>query len=100
LPLQKDRMRIPKTWVPLLAKKIVDNVTSKELIKPAISIKKLLLETEELILNELTVEDRLNEEVRELLKIHASEIEQGRLDYRRLFELTKQKLVKERNLVL
>jgi hypothetical protein len=93
-------MRIPKTWVPLLAKKIVDNVTSKELIKPAISIKKLLLETEELILNELTVEDRLNEEVRELLKIHASEIEQGRLDYRRLFELTKQKLVKERNLVL
>jgi hypothetical protein len=93
-------MRIPKTWVPLLAKKIVDNVTSKELIKPAISIKKLLLETEELILNELTVEDRLNEEVRELLKIHASEIEQGRLDYRRLFELTKQKLVRERNLVL
>jgi hypothetical protein len=100
LPLQKDRMRIPKPWVPLLAKKIVDNVTSKELIKPAISIKKLLLETEELILNELTVEDRLNEEVRELLKIHASEIEQGRLDYRRLFELTKQKLVRERNLVL
>lgn len=100
MPLQKDRMRIPKTWVPLLAKKIVDNVTSKELIKPAISIKKLLLETEELILNELTVEDRLNEEVRELLKIHASEIEQGRLDYRRLFELTKQKLVRERNLVL
>lgn len=100
MPLQKDRMRIPKTWVPLLAKKIVDNVTSKELIKPAISIKKLLLETEELILNELTVEDRLNEEVRELLKIHAFEIEQGRLDYRRLFELTKQKLVRERNLVL
>ncbi|NCO67314.1 MAG: DUF507 domain-containing protein [Nitrospirae bacterium CG_4_10_14_0_8_um_filter_41_23] len=93
-------MRIPKAWVPLLAKKIVDNIISKELIKPAISIKKLLLETEELILNELTIEDRLNEEVRELLKIHASEIEQGRLDYRRLFELTKQKLARERNLVL
>jgi len=100
LPLQKSRMRIPKAWVPLLAKKIVDNIISKELIKPAISIKKLLLETEELILNELTIEDRLNEEVRELLKIHASEIEQGRLDYRRLFELTKQKLARERNLVL
>jgi hypothetical protein len=46
------------------------------------------------------VEDRLNEEVREFLKGHASEIEKGRLDYRRLFDLTKQKLVKERNLVL
>jgi hypothetical protein len=93
-------MRIPKTWVPLLAKKIVDNIISKELIKPTVSIEKLRLETEELILNELNIEDRLNEEVRELLKNHTSEIEQGRLDYRKLFELTKQKLVKERNLEL
>jgi hypothetical protein len=93
-------MRIPKTWVPLLAKKIVDNIISKELIKPTVSIEKLRLETEGLILNELSIEDRLNEEVRELLKNHTSEIEQGRLDYRKLFELTKQKLVKERNLEL
>ncbi|MDP2755214.1 MAG: DUF507 family protein [Nitrospirota bacterium] len=93
-------MRIPKTWVPLFAKKIVDNIISKELIKPTVSIEKLRLETEELILNELSIEDRLNEEVRELLKNHTSEIEQGRLDYRKLFELTKQKLVKERNLEL
>jgi len=100
LPLWKSSMRIPKTWVPLLAKKIVDNIISKELIKPTVSIEKLRLETEELILNELSIEDRLNEEVRELLKNHTSEIEQGRLDYRKLFELTKQKLVKERNLEL
>lgn len=93
-------MRIPKSWVPLLAKKIADNIISKELVKPTVPIEKLLLETEDLILYELTVEDRLNEEVREVLKKHASEIEQGRLDYRRLFELTKQKLAKERNLVL
>lgn len=93
-------MRIPKTWVLLLAKKIIDNIISKELIKPIVSIEKLLSETKELTMNELSVEDRLNEEVREILKGHASEIEQGRLDYRRLFELTKQKLVKERNLVL
>jgi len=93
-------MRIPKTWVPLLAKKIVDNILSKNLAKPAAPPEKLLSVTEELILDELSVEDRLNEEVREILKSHASEIEKGRLDYRRLFDLTKQKLVKERNLIL
>jgi len=93
-------MRIPKTWVPLLSKKIVDNLVSKSLIKPAVPIEKLLTEAEKLVLIELTVEEKLNEEVREMLKSHASEIEKGRLDYRRLFELTKQKLVKERNLVL
>jgi hypothetical protein len=100
LPLRKNRVRIPKAWVPLLAKKIIENCTSKDLFKPIVSIEKVLLATEEIILSELTIEDRLNEEVRELLKSHAREIEHSRLDYRKLFELTKQKLVKERNLVL
>jgi len=93
-------MRIPKTWVTLLAKKIADNIISKGLVKPAIPLEKLLSETEELLLNELAVEDRLNEEVRGLLKKYAPEIEKGHLDYRKLFDLTKQKLVKERNLIL
>jgi hypothetical protein len=93
-------MRIPKTWVPILSKKIVDNIIAKGLVKPTLSEEKLLAEASEIILEELTVEDRLNEEVRELLKGHTPEIEKGRLDYRRLFELTKQKLVRERNLIL
>jgi hypothetical protein len=93
-------MRIPKTWVPLLTKKIIDNILSKHLVKPVVTQEKLLSEAEELLLDELSVEDRLNEEVREMLKSYASEIEKGRLDYRRLFDLTKQKLVKEKNLVL
>jgi len=93
-------MRVPKTWVPFLAKKVVDNITLKNLVTPAVPLEKLLTETGEIILEELTMEDRLNEEVREILKSHSAEIEKGRMDYRRLFELTKQKLVKERNLVL
>jgi len=93
-------MRVPKTWVPFLAKKVIDNITSKNLVKPAVPLEKLLSETGEIILEELTIEDRLHEEVREILKSHSAEIEKGRMDYRRLFELTKQKLVKERNLVL
>jgi hypothetical protein len=93
-------MRIPKTWVPLLAKKIIENLIAKNLISTAVPSEKVLSEAEELILHELALEDRLNDEVRELLKSHTSEIERGRIDYRRLFDLTKQKLVKERNLVL
>jgi len=100
LLLQKGRMRIPKTWVPLMAKKIVDNIISKNLVKPTVQIEKLLSKTEEIIMHELTVEDRLNEEIREILKKHSLEIQQGRLDYRKLFDLTKQKLVKERNIIL
>ena len=93
-------MRIPKAWVPLLAKKITENLIEKGLVKSASSTEDLVMATEELILEELSIEDRVNEEVRQLLKGYTSEIEKGRLDYRRLFEMTKQKLVRERNLVL
>jgi len=93
-------MRIPKPWVPLLTKKVVDGIISKQLVTPRVPIDQLTAATEELILNELMVEDRLNDEIREILKKHNADIEHGRLDYRKLFELTKQKIVKERNLIL
>lgn len=93
-------MRIPKTWVSLITKKVVDGIISKQLITPRIPMKQLLSNTEELIMNELLAEDRINEEVREMLRKHNSEIARGKVDYRKLFELTKQKIVKERNLIL
>ena len=93
-------MRIPRSWVPIIAKKIIDNLITKELVTPKIPMDKLLEISESLMMEELLVEDRLNDEVRMLLKKHESEIERGRMDYRSLFELTKKKLVKERNLVL
>ncbi|MEW6115997.1 MAG: DUF507 family protein [Nitrospirota bacterium] len=93
-------MRIPKSWVPVIAKRIVDNLISKGLIEPAIPVNDLTAEAERLLLDELMVEDRLNDEVRQLLKKYESEIEKGRLDFRKLFDMTKQKLVRERNIVL
>ncbi|MDI6727969.1 MAG: DUF507 family protein [Thermodesulfovibrionales bacterium] len=93
-------MRIPKSWVPSMARRIVDNLIKKELIEPAIPVNTLIEETERLLMDELMVEDRLNEEVRQMLRKYESEIEKGRLDYRKLFDMTKQKLVKERSIVL
>ena len=93
-------MRIPKSWVPILAKRIVEALLEREMVVLSVSQDKLLAKTEELITEELMVEDRLNDEVRALLGKHTSDIERGRMDYRKLFELTKQKLVRERNLVL
>ena len=83
-----------------MAKQIVNNLVSKGLIEPAVAVERLIEETETLLLEELMAEDRLNEEVRQLLKKYESEIEKGRLDFRKLFDMTKQKLVRERNIVL
>lgn len=93
-------MRIPKSWVSVMARRIVDTLIAKGLMEPVIPTDSLVEETEKLLLEELMVEDRLNDEVRQLLKKYESEIEKGRLDFRRLFDMTKQKLVRERNIVL
>lgn len=93
-------MRIPKNWVPVIARRISDNLLNKDLIEPLVPVNTLIAEVEALLVEELMVEDRVNAEVRELLKKFEPEIEKGRLDYKKLFELTKKKLVKERNIVL
>jgi hypothetical protein len=49
---------------------------------------------------ELQVEDRLNAEVRALMKRYENEIERGGADYQKMFTMIKSKLVKERGLIL
>lgn len=49
---------------------------------------------------ELSLEDRLNAEVRQMLKVYEKQIEQGQVDYQKMFQMVKQKLVRERGLIL
>lgn len=52
------------------------------------------------VTEELSLEDRLNAEVRQLLKAYEQQIEQGQVDYQKMFVMIKQKLVRERGLIL
>ena len=52
------------------------------------------------MVEELGVEDRLDEEVRVMLKQYDREIRLGRMSYNTLFTRIKSKLVRERDLVL
>jgi hypothetical protein len=49
---------------------------------------------------ELSLEDRLNAEVRQMLKVYEKQIEQGQVDYQKMFQMVKQKLVRERGIIL
>ncbi|BCA57038.1 hypothetical protein W02_41780 [Nitrospira sp. KM1] len=52
------------------------------------------------VTDELSIEDKLNAEVRQLLKTYEHEIERGNVDYQKMFMMLKSKLVRERGLVL
>ena len=52
------------------------------------------------VTDELSIEDRLNAEVRQLLKAYEKQIEQGQVDFQKMFVMIKQKLVRERGIIL
>jgi hypothetical protein len=55
---------------------------------------------EQAITGELAIEDQVNAEVRQLLKAYEKQIEQGQVDYQRMFTMIKTKLVRERGIIL
>ena len=52
------------------------------------------------IFEELSVEDRLNAEVRQLLTAYEQDIERGQVDFQRMFTMVKTKLARERGIIL
>ena len=52
------------------------------------------------ITENLMVEDRLNREVDDILRAHQNEMQHETVDYRRMFQLIKNKLARERGLIL
>lgn len=93
-------MRLPRPWIPVIAGDLVKTLLERELVTLTAKREAVTQATAELMLEELSVEDRLNREVHDLLQKHEADIERGRLDYRALFDMTKKKLARERNLVL
>ena len=53
-----------------------------------------------IVSGELSVEDRLNDEVREILTQHSEEMRRTNVEYREMFKMIKKKLARERKIIL
>ena len=84
----------------MLAKNVVNHLLSQKMIKPLIPKEKLISNIEQELNAEGSAEERLNEEVREIMKNYSEQIDKGEADYNRLFQMVKQKLAKERGIIL
>jgi hypothetical protein len=54
----------------------------------------------EIITDELMIEERLDAEIHKLLQAYKYEITMGRMSYDELFKKTRQRLIRERHLIL
>lgn len=93
-------MRITKELTELLTKKIVKSLIDQDLIIWEETPEKLQAVINEIITEDLMVEDMLNEEVKTLLESKTQEYERDMMDYGRVFQMVKSKLVRERGLIL
>ena len=93
-------MRITKEFVETLSKRVVRSLTDKDLIIWEETIDKLETIVAGIIIEDLMVEDHLNEEVKTLLESKTEEYERSMMDYGRVFQMVKSKLVRERGLIL
>ena len=92
-------MKLRKQQIEVIAARIIDDLINRKFteIENEDKIKALV---RKVIIDDLMVEDKLNDEVRELLEKISSEMRQGSVEYHKMFRLVKEKLVRERNLIL
>jgi len=93
-------MRLKKEIVERISKKMVRSLIENNYIIWDERPEKLEAIIEEIITDDLMVEDRLNEEVKMLLESRTKDYERDMMDYGRVFQMVKSKLVRERGLIL
>ena len=92
-------MRLKKEFIKKISKGVVKSLIDEDLIIWEDKTEKLETVINNLIVDDLMIEDRLNDEVKQLLESRTEEYERSMMDYGRVFQLVKSKLARERGLI-
>ncbi len=93
-------MRLTKERIHQIANSLAEHLFSGEMLSITLSQNQLSTKIKQIITDELMIEDRLNDEVHELLKAYESQIEKNQVDYHKMFLMVKRQLAKERGVIL
>ena len=92
-------MRLTPDEIQYLARKILKALIAEEKLQVD-SVARQVEALTRVLTDELMVEDRLNQEVRDMLLQHASEIERSNIAYTEMFKMLKKKMAREKGIVL
>jgi hypothetical protein len=93
-------MRLSGNMINHIAFAITANLERKGMARYDVTKQAIAAKIAAVITDNMLAEDKLNAEVEKILAAHEAEIAKGQMDYRKVFELTKQKLARERGIVL
>jgi hypothetical protein len=93
-------MKLSPDKVEQLAAALVDQLAEIDGVLFKSDDSQLRLASQQIISEELLLEEQLDAEIHKMLQVYKYEITMGRMSYDELFKKTKQKLVRDRKIVL
>jgi hypothetical protein len=93
------QMLLSRDFVGYMSKEVVKRLVDRQMIETN-SVENLSERVRHTMVDELTVEDRLNEEVRDILAAHNDEMRKVGASYQEMYKKVKGELARQRKLIL
>jgi hypothetical protein len=92
-------MLLSRDYVGYMAKEVVKRLVAGKMIETK-SAENLTQQVRQVMADEVTIEDRINEEVREILSRYSDEMRRTGVSYQEMYKKVKGQLARERKLIL
>ena len=92
-------MLLSRDYVGYMAKEVVKRLVAAKMIETK-NVENLTQQVRQVMAEEVTIEDRLNEEVREILARYSDEMRRTGASYQEMYKKVKGQLARERKLIL
>ena len=92
-------MRLTNEQIEVIANRVVRGLAKRDFLEVD-SPDEVEKAVQQVISEELRVEDRLNDEVRELMREHIDQIRRADVEYHEMFKVIKSRLAREREIIL
>ena len=91
-------MKTQKQMADFLAKTIVTELVKRRKVIVKTEESKLIESIAEILLKDLQIEEEINSQVREILKEHSQKLTNENVDYNKMFNMIKRKIMEEKGL--
>jgi hypothetical protein len=92
-------MLLSRDYVGYMAKEVVKRLVAGKMIETK-DAENLTVQVRQVMAEEVTIEDRINDEVREILSRYSDEMRRTGVSYQEMFKKVKGQLARERKLIL
>jgi len=92
-------MLLSRDYVGYMAKEVVKRLVAGKMIEVK-HVENVTTQVRQVMAEEVTIEDRINEEVREILAKYAEEMRRSGASYQEMYKKVKGQLARERKLIL